>query len=168
MDGETRRKKLLSLLKTDTALSGERLSDTLGVSRQIVVQDIALLRASGCRIISTNRGYLLYPKEPHRSSRIFTVSHSTEAIRDELYTIVDLGGNIRNVIVEHEIYGSITGSLNISSRREADDFIKRVQSSRAVPLKVLGGDIHSHTVDADSEEVLDEIEEALKKKHYLL
>ncbi|MFW5650748.1 MAG: transcription repressor NadR [Acetivibrio ethanolgignens] len=169
MDGETRRKKLLQLLKnTDTALSGERLSDTLCVSRQIIVQDIALLRASGCRIISTNRGYLLYPEELHKASRIFTVSHSTEDIRDELYTIVDLGGSIRNVIVEHEIYGSITGSLNISSRREADDFVSRVQSSQAVPLKVLGGDIHSHIIDADSEEILDEIEHALNEKHFLL
>lgn len=169
MDGETRRKKLLQLLKNaDTALSGERLSDTLGVSRQIIVQDIALLRAKGCRIISTNRGYLLYPQEPHRASRIFTVSHSTEEIQEELYAIVDLGGSIRNVIVEHEIYGSITGSLNISSRKEVDDFVARVQSSKAVPLKVLGGDIHSHVIDADSEEILDEIERTLSKKHFLL
>lgn len=169
MDGVARREKLIQLLKnTERPLSGERLSETLSVSRQIIVQDIALLRAAGCRIISTNRGYLLYPPNPQGASRIFTVSHSTADIRNELYTIVDLGGSIRNVIVEHEIYGSITGNLNISSRREADDFVERVQASQAVPLKILGGDIHSHTVDAASEEILDEIEKALSKKHFIL
>lgn len=169
MNGETRRKELIHLLKnTDTVLSGEHLSETLSVSRQIIVQDIALLRAAGYRIISTNRGYLFYPEEPRRASRIFTVAHSTDAIQDELYTIVDLGGSIRNVIVEHEIYGSITGSLNISSRREADNFITKIQTSQAVPLKVLCDDIHSHTVDADSEEILDKIECALNEKHYIL
>lgn len=169
MDGKTRREELIKLLKhSDTALSGEHLSEMLSVSRQIIVQDIALLRATGCKIISTNRGYLLYPEAPHKASRIFTVRHSTDEICDELYTIVDLGGSIRNVIVEHELYGSITGSLNINSRREADEFISRVNTSQAVPLKVLGNDIHSHQVDADSEEILDEIETALSKKHFIL
>ena len=169
MNGKTRRKKLIELLKnSDSALSGERLSEALSVSRQIIVQDIALLRAAGCKIISTNRGYLLYPEETLKASRILTVRHSTEDIREELYTIVDLGGSIRNVIVEHEIYGSITGSLNINSRREVDDFVSRVKASQAVPLKVLGNDVHSHTIEADSEEILDEIEAALSKKHFIL
>lgn len=169
MEGEERRETLIKLLEaTESPLSGERLSKALSVSRQIIVQDIALLRAAGHRIIATNRGYLLYPDKDRRVSRIFTVCHSTEDILEELYTIVDCGGSVRNVIVEHEIYGSITGSLNVSSRKDADAFMARVRGSKAVPLKILGGDVHSHTVDADTEEILNEIEQALEQKHFLL
>ncbi len=169
MNGETRRNHLIQLLRDAVSpLSGERLSLTLSVSRQIIVQDIALLRAAGYRIISTNRGYLMSPEEPHKASRIFTVCHRDEDIQEELFSIVDLGGYIRNVIVEHEIYGSITGSLNIGSRRDVADFLERVRTSHAVPLKVLGNDVHSHLVEADNEDILDEIEAVLAKKHFLL
>jgi transcriptional regulator of NAD metabolism len=169
MDVEKRRAQILDTLQHGNApISGDILSKLLGVSRQIIVQDIAVLKASNHTILSTNRGYLLYPDTPSNTARVFMVSHTTEQIKDELYCIVDCGGFIRNVIVHHEVYGSITADLNISSRRDVDAFVQKVETSNAVPLKTLCGDIHSHTVEADCETILDEIERQLDLHGYLI
>lgn len=168
MDGDNRRKKLLTILKETTApISGEKIASLLGVSRQVIVQDIALLRASDEMILSTNRGYLIYPGNKGCHSRIFRVSHSTDAIKDELYSIVDCGGYIKNVCVEHEVYGMIQADLSIGSRRDVDLFVKKVNHSKSVPLKALGGNIHLHTIEAENDAILDEIEQVLKEKGYL-
>lgn len=169
MDVENRRAQILDTLKkSHTPISGDALSKLLGVSRQIIVQDIAVLKAANYTILSTNRGYLLYPDTPSNTFRVFLVSHTTEQIRDELYCIVDCGGFIHNVIVHHEVYGNITAELNISSRRDVDMFVQKVETSNAVPLKTLCGDIHSHTVEADNEAILDEIEKQLDLHGYLI
>lgn len=169
MDGESRRSKIITILNHGSQpISGDKLAEQLGVSRQVIVQDIALLRAADYMIISTNRGYLMYPQRSPNVSRIFTVSHTTKQIMDELYTIVDCGGHVRNVIIEHDVYGSLTGSLNISSRRDVDNFVEKLEYSKSVPLKELSGNIHSHTVDADNEETLNAIEQALIQKKYLI
>lgn len=169
MVGEARRKKIVTILSQNKQpISGEKLAEQLGVSRQVIVQDIALLRAADYMILSTNRGYLMNPQPASKVSRIFTVSHTTEQITDELYTIVDCGGHIRNVIIEHDVYGSITASLNISSRRDVDAFVKKLEASNSVPLKELNDNIHSHTVDADNIETLDVIEKALVDKNYFI
>lgn len=169
MDVEKRRQQILDTLQHSTSpVSGDALSNQLGVSRQIIVQDIAVLKASNYNILSTNRGYLLFPNTPVNISRIFNVTHDNSQIRDELYSIVDCGGFIRNVMVKHEVYGTITADLNISSRRDVDAFVKKVETSNAVPLKTLGGDIHSHTVEADTEAILDEIEYQLNLRGFLV
>lgn len=169
MDVEKRRAQILDTLQSShTAISGDALSKQLGVSRQIIVQDIAVLKAANYTIMSTNRGYLLYPGLPIHNSRTFKVSHATNQIQDELNCIVDCGGIIRNVIVSHDVYGNITAELNISSRRDVDAFVKKVETSNAVPLKVLGGDIHSHLVEAENEAILDEIEKKLISLGYLI
>lgn len=168
MDVEKRRAQILNTLQHSQApISGETLSKQLGVSRQIIVQDIAVLKASNHNILSTNRGYLLYTDTPLTISRIFKVSHTTEQIKEELYCIVDCGGFVKNVIVDHEVYGNIVAELNLSSRRDVDAFVTKVEHSNAVPLKTLGGDIHSHMVEADSEAILDEIEKNLDSLGFL-
>lgn len=168
MDGDNRRKELLHIIKNSTApVAGEKLSSALGVSRQVIVQDIALLRASGIMILSTNRGYLIYPSKEEIHSRTFRVSHTDEATRDELYSIVDCGGSVKNVCVEHEVYGVIEASLDLHSRRDVDAFLKKVEESRSVSLKTLGADLHLHTVLAESEDVLDEIERVLRQNGIL-
>ena len=61
MEGKDRRERLIALLQqADTPISGTELAKQLGVSRQVIVQDVALLRAENCEILSTNKGYLLY------------------------------------------------------------------------------------------------------------
>ena len=168
-EGEERRKKLLELIShTEEPLSGSVLAKQLGVSRQVIVQDIALLRAVDKNIISTAKGYLLYQQDTQKARRCFFVYHTTEQIEDELCTVIDLGGSILDVFVEHEIYGTITADLNLKNRRDVMEFVERVRTNKTVPLKELTAGKHTHTIEADTEEVLDEIEAELLRKGYLL
>jgi transcriptional regulator of NAD metabolism len=169
MDGNKRREKLIQLLKaSNNPISGGELANKLGVSRQVIVQDIALLRASDIDIISTTKGYLLYQSRETKHQRIINVSHSTESIEDELCTIVDNGGKVLDVHVIHEIYGQIVTDLIIRNRSDVYDFVKQVNEKRIVPLKELTAGAHRHTIEADSEDALDRIEEALLRKNYLI
>lgn len=170
MEGDKRREQLIALLQqADVPISGTDLAKHLGVSRQVIVQDIALLRAVDKNILSTNKGYVLYvPKsENGRVKRSFAVSHNKNQIQDELYTIVDYGGKVLDVVVEHDIYGQIMVDLILCNRLDVDDFVERIDHSKSRPLKVLTDGEHWHTVEADSDKILDKIEEKLKEKGYL-
>lgn len=170
MEGEKRRQQLMELLqKSSQPVSGADLAKQLGVSRQVIVQDIALLRAVDKNILSTNKGYLLHAPRQEGSSvkRSFAVSHTNEQIRDELYTIVDCGGRVLDVVVAHDIYGQIMVDLILNNRLDVDEFVERIEKSSSRPLKVLTDGEHWHTVEAASEKVLDKIEEKLKEKGYL-
>lgn len=170
MEGKDRREKLIVLLQqADAPISGTDLAKQLGVSRQVIVQDIALLRAVDKNILSTNKGYVLYVPEPEngRVKRSFAVSHTKDRIRDELYTMVDYGGKVLDVVVEHDIYGQIMVDLILCNRLDVDEFVERIENSKSRPLKVLTDGDHWHTVEADSEKVLDIIEEKLEEKGYL-
>lgn len=170
MEGKNRREKLISLLQAaDTPVSGTDLAKSLGVSRQVIVQDIALLRAVDKNILSTNKGYVLYVPEieNQRVKRSFAVTHKKAQIQEELYTIVDYGGKVLDVVVEHDIYGQIMVDLILCNRLDVDEFVDRIEHSKSRPLKVLTEGEHWHTVEADSEKVLDKIEEKLKEKGYL-
>lgn len=167
MEGSKRREQLMKILNEQTEpISGGELSRLLGVSRQVIVQDIALLRASDINIFSTTKGYLIYKSNTPRVKRVFKVKHTTEQIEDELCTIVDCGGKILDVLVTHEIYGEITTALIIRNRQDVYDFVKKVNEKKIVPLKELTDGIHQHTVEADSEETLDRVEAKLKEKGY--
>lgn len=169
MDGSERREQLWELLSTSREpISGTALAQKLNVSRQVIVQDIALLRAVNKNILSTAKGYLLYHPEPKRATRCFPVCHPTAQIEDELCSIVDHGGNILDVIVSHPIYGTISADLIINSRSDVYDFVRKVTEKQTVPLKELTNDCHFHTVEAASEQILDEIEKVLKQKGYLM
>ena len=169
MTGEERRREIIRIIRESRdAVSGTGLAGMLHVSRQVIVQDIALLRATNRDILSTARGFLLYNPAGTRCNRCFMVSHSTQQIADELNTIVDLGGKVLDVIITHPIYGTITVNLIISSRRDVQDFVRKIATKQTKPLKELTDDIHYHTVEAESEEVLDSIEKALAEKKYLL
>ena len=170
MEGVERREKLIDILKNrkDQPISGTELAKQLGVSRQVIVQDIALLRAVNKNILSTTKGYLLYYQEARKVNRCFMVKHSTDQIEDELCTIVDHGGKVLDVIVMHDIYGEIRTDLIISSRKDVYDFVKKVNDKQTVPLKELTDGMHLHTVEADSEDILDDIERDLIEKGCLV
>ncbi len=166
MNGENRRQKIIEALKESCQpLSGAALAQRFQVSRQVIVQDITLLRASGNEILSTYRGYVLKGRD--NMSRILKVRHDDAQIADELYTIVDAGGKILDVFVDHEIYGELRAELSLSSRKDVDEFSEQLKAGRISPLKHLTNDYHYHTVTGDSEELLDFIEEQLRKKGYL-
>lgn len=166
MNGAERRKQILRLISAGKEpVSGSKLATELDVSRQIIVQDIALLKAEGHEILSTNRGYII--NKSNICTRIFKVHHTDEQTEDELTTIVDLGGTVVDVFVWHRVYGKITADLNISSRRNVWQCIEGLKSGKSTPLKNITSGYHYHTVSADSEETLDLIENSLKEKQYL-
>lgn len=165
-NSKSRRENLLKFLyENHRPISGENLAQNFGVTRQVIVQDIAIFRASGKNIISTNRGYYL---NEERTQRVFKVKHSDRDIRKELNSIVDLGGTIKNVIVHHKVYGEIKKDLNCSSRRDVKIFLDKMNKEKSKPLDVLTGGIHYHTVVAENSEVIEEIEEVLKELGFLI
>ena len=171
MEGEVRRQKIMEVLQREkTPLSGTKLAKHMGVSRQVIVQDIALLRASYQDILSTNRGYMLYrqPKEPERYTRVVTVKHRKEDIIRELDCIVDAGGKVVNVIVEHEIYGKLVGELVIQNRADVRRFMHKVEEYGTKPLTDLTEGVHFHTIEAQQEEILDAACMALAEEGFLL
>lgn len=169
MDGTKRREEILKLLIMGGGpISGTELSRRFGVSRQIIVQDIALLRAVNQDILSTPRGYVIYSKKSNRAERRFKVSHTTCQMEDELFTIVDHGGRVKNVIVSHVIYGEIVAALILNTRSDVKEFIRKIEEYRGKPLKDLSDGIHWHLVEADTEEILDQIESELETKGYLI
>ncbi len=161
-----RRQQILNIInKTDKPISASTLAGKFGVSRQIVVGDIALLRAEGHTIIATPRGYIIENKEGLKET--IAVKHLQSDMEDELNTIVDLGGEIIDVIVEHSVYGEIKGNLHLSSRYDVSVFIEKVKTSKAKPLSTLTDGIHLHTILVKDEQMLERIKEALDLKGYL-
>ncbi len=167
MNGTERRQKILKQIQhSSSPISGTELSKLFHVSRQVIVQDIALLRTNDSNILSTNKGYIY--NSSLRATRIFYVCHQNKDILDELTTIVDFGGNIADVFVSHKVYGQLRAELNINTRKKAFDFLHDIESGHSTPLNNITSGYHYHTVTADSEQTLDLIEEELKKKQYLI
>ena len=164
MTGEKRRESVLGCLG-EVPLSATNLAARFGVSRQVIVQDIALLRAEGKEIISTNRGYIL--AKSARVSRVFKARHTDEQTKEELYLIVDAGGKVEDVFVWHKVYGKICAHMGIDSRRKADEFMAKIAAGVSTPLKNITGNYHYPTVSADSEEVLAEIGQQLNSRGFL-
>ena len=161
VNGKIRRERILEILENESEpVSGSALAVMMGVSRQVIVQDITLLRTEQ-PILSTAKGYLLYSRVQKKPRRTFCVKHTVAQTRNELYAIVDLGGKILDVMVEHDVYGEIRAELMFSCRKEVDDFCEKLEMSISGPLNTLSEGVHYHTVEAETEEILDEIGESL-------
>lgn len=166
MDGKERRARIISLLEhSGTVLSGACLAETLQVSRQVIVQDIALLRANGREIVATNRGYLLLEKP--EVSRVFKVQHSDEQVEEELSLIVNYGGAVRDVFVYHKVYGTVRADMNIRSGQDIRKFMADIAAGTSSLLKNITAGYHYHTVTAASDAILDVIQEKLGEKGFL-
>ena len=167
MTGQERRDAMIEIIQnSEKPVSGTALAKQFAVSRQVIVQDIALIRAAGYEVLSTHRGYLLGQK--NSVTRIFKVSHTDEEIADELNLIVDLGGKVLDVQINHKVYGRMKADLGIHSRKQVQDFVEEIRSGKSSPLKNITSNYHYHTVEADSEEVLDLIGKELSKRGYLV
>lgn len=167
MSGEERRQEIISFITGNgKAASGTLLAEKFHVSRQVIVQDIALLRAEGYEILSTNRGYLC--QKSTRASRIFYVQHDDSRILEELNLVADCGGRVKDIFVKHELYGELRAELNVDSRKKAAAFVKNISEGTCSPLNRVTHGYHYHTITAESEEELDEIEEELRLKHFLV
>ncbi len=167
MDDKERKKRILDLLKENTkAISGSVLAKTMGVTRQIIIKDIALLRAAGNDIVATPRGYVM--KKDTGIQSVFAVKHSIEDIERELTLIINGGGRVINVIIEHPLYGEIIGNLDLKNLDDVKRFIAKMATSNAKPLINLSEGVHLHTIEADSVDTLDKIRKALLDNGFLL
>ena len=153
------------LLSEERAVSGSELSERFGVSRQIIVQDISVLKGSGYDILSTHQGYVIQ-KSPLKE-RVFKLYHTTEQTEEELSLIVDLGGTVLDVFVWHKVYGKVAAKLNIFSCLHVKQFIEGVRTGKSSELMNITGGYHYHTVRAASEEVLDRIGRALEERGFI-
>ena len=166
MKAQERRKSITNLLlASDRPIPGAELSEKCGVSRQIIVQDISVLKGLGFDILSTHNGYILQ-KSPLKE-RVFKVKHTTEETEDELNIIVDLGGTVVDVFVWHKVYGKVCAPLNIFSSLQVKQFIEGVRTGKSTELMNITGGYHYHTVRAEKEEILDRIEKVLNSKGYI-
>ena len=157
---ERRREIIIQLTNSTTPLSASTLAEHFSVSRQIIVGDVALLRAEGHDIVSTPRGYLLKASDAdYPYVGLIACRHDSNQMKNELYTIVDFGGTVIDVTIEHSIYGEISGFLNLSSRYEVDMFVKSVSGENDKPLSTISGGIHLHRIGCKSEEIFNLIKE---------
>lgn len=166
MKAAERRKAIVNLLLSEQeAISGSVLSERFGVSRQIIVQDITVLKGSGYDILSTHRGYIIQ-KSPLKE-RVFKLHHTTGQTEDELSLIVELGGTVVNVFVWHKVYGKVEAKLNIFSKLQVKQFIEGVRTGKSSEMMNITGGYHYHTIRAESEEILDQIERVLEERGYI-
>lgn len=166
LSGQERREQIIKILKqSDKPIPGTELAKMVEVSRQVVVQDMALIRANGIEITSTNRGYII--KEENKVSRVFKVIHTSDQVEEELNLYVDFGAVVEDVFVYHKVYGLIKVPMNIRSRRDVKKYLEGISSGKSSELMNLTSNYHYHTVSAESEDVLDQLQEELWERGYL-
>ena len=164
MNNEQRRIEILNTLKaSNSAISANDFAKDYSVTRQIIVADIALLRAAGYPIRAEHRGYVLEKQESNETLKRIVVKHGADKVTEELYAVVDNGGRIVDVIVEHPVYGKISAELNLSSRYEVDLFVKKISDSGVAPLSQLTDGLHIHTISLRDASAFDRIVERLNE-----
>ena len=166
MTAELRREAVLEALRSAARpVSATALAERFGVSRQIIVGDVALLRAGGTRITATPRGYIMEP-EDRGTLRQVACRHTAQEMEEELNIMVDTGCTVLDVVVEHPVYGQLTGALQLKSRFDVQQFISR--SARAQPLSLLTEGIHLHTLSCPDEAAYQRVRSALAAAGFLL
>lgn len=168
MSANKRRADILEILNGNP-VSASTLAVRFGVSRQVIVSDIALLRASGHRVISTPKGYVIDIMQEKKEGilKVIMCRHLNEGLEEELFTIVDNGATVIDVIVEHSVYGQIQLNLNLSSRYDCEEFLKNLRESNSSPLAGLTDGVHFHTILCPDEECYERIIADLKKQGIL-
>ena len=162
-----RREEILVLLnQADAPIAAKDLAARFGVSRQVIVQDLAVIRASRPNIISTNRGYILQQQETG-CLREFKVRHTPGQAGQELNLIVDHGGRVKNISISHRVYGRVTAEMDIRSRQDVNEFVQAINNSHSSVLSSATSGYHYHLIEASSQERLDLIGEQLKKAGFL-
>ena len=167
MKAHERRAEILSLIgNSQNPVAANFLSEKYSVSRQVIVQDIAILRAQGYGVISTNRGYVL--GSGLRAERVFKCRHTLQELVDESEIIISRGGRVEDITVNHRVYGKISARLELTTLRHAEELYRSLVSGASKPLMSVTDGYHYHTVSGENEESLDKIEAALREKGYLI
>ncbi|MBS4208974.1 transcription repressor NadR [Bacillus sp. FJAT-50079] len=165
MLGDERREWILSQLKESTnPITGATLAKHSKVSRQVIVGDITLLKARNEPIIATSQGYMYMhiPATQKRVEKTIACFHQREQAEEELHIIVDQGVTVKDVKVEHPVYGDLTASIMVSNRGEVQSFLQQINETNAALLSDLTSGFHLHTLSADNEEAIERAEQALK------
>ncbi|MBR2500422.1 MAG: transcription repressor NadR [Clostridia bacterium] len=166
MKGNERRENILKRLQNaEKPISAGTFAEEYGVSRQIIVQDIARLRDKGIEILSHARGYVLDKKPPFE--KVFKNIHSDEDVEKELNLIIDLGGTVEDVFVYHKFHGVVSARMNIRSKTDIKNFIENVTSGKSSLLENVTSGYHYHTVTAKDKKTLKLIEEKLWENGFL-
>ncbi len=166
MDKSERRRQYIkkALTEANGPVTASHFADTLDVSRQIIVGDVAILRASGMDILATPKGYV-YMHEDEKSfpyTGLIACQHGFDQLRDELYTIVDFGATVIDVAIEHAVYGEISAKLDLSSRYDVDNFMNRIgKEKNSAPISSLTDGVHLHRIGCRNKETLDRIKAKL-------
>jgi uncharacterized protein len=167
--GADRRRKLWERMRTHKgAIRGSELARQFGISRQSLVQDVAILRASGKEILSTPQGYRLPASLPTEHRAILACQHAPERTEEELHILVDNGVKVLDVVVEHPLYGELRGSLMLSSRADVAEFLKRWRATKTTLLSSLTRGVHLHTVEAGKHEAIERAKAQLHARGFLL
>ncbi|MCW1835992.1 transcription repressor NadR [Bacillus xiamenensis] len=170
--GEERRSAILEWLKeTDTPLTGSYLAKKAAVSRQVIVQDISLLKAKNEPIIATSQGYVyMAPQHAPETEieQIIACKHDPHRTEEELILIVDHGVTVKDVIIEHPVYGELTASIRVSTRKQVADFVHHISNTGASYLSELTDGVHLHTLTSYSQKQLDQAIQALDDAGFLI
>ena len=166
MTGKERRDYILTeLMESDTPISASNFAKRLQVSRQVIVNDVALLRANNHVIEATNKGYII--RQSAMVERVLKMQHTDADIEKELNTIVDLGGYVKDIFVYHKAYHIVRAPLNIASRLDVKKYLDNLKCGKSISLMAVTSGYHYHTICAETDERLDEIQDALSKLGYL-
>ena len=166
MKAEKRREEILSFIgNAENPIPASVLAERFAVSRQVIVQDIAIIRANGYDVTATNRGYVLNSKI--QATRVFKCRHSFEEIVDEGALIIEAGGKVEDVFVNHRVYGRISSRLDLINRTHVEELYRSLVSGASKPLMSVTDGYHYHTVSAEDEATLDGIERALRERGFL-
>ena len=166
MTGPERRTAIINQIKTSSApVPGKALAAQYEVSRQVIVQDMAVIRAATPGILSTTRGYVI--QQDSSCVREFKVRHESDQTAEEMNLIVDCGGRVKNISISHRVYGRVTAEMDIRSRQDVNEFVQAINSSHSSVLSSATSGYHYHLIEASSQERLDLIGEQLKKAGFL-
>ena len=168
--GAVRRRRIVERLRAEGGtIPAGKLAREFRVSRQCLVQDVAVLRASGQEIWATPRGYRLPgPPRPAAHRAVLACRHAPQETEEELQILVDHGVRVLDVVVEHELYGELRGSLLLESRADVQEFVRRWRATGASLLSSLTQGVHLHTVEANRPEMIAKAKAKLQARGFLL
>lgn len=169
MNSQGRRKEIMRLLEeTDGYITAQKMADKFGVTRQVIVSDIGVLRAGGSKIVAAKSGYCIDRADDGMITESIVCRHTAADTLKEFYIVLECGGVICNVIIEHPIYGQLGADLNIRSRSDADAFVLKAKASKASQLSELTDGLHIHTVKLPSQEAYEQLRERLSEEGILV
>ncbi|WP_346888893.1 transcription repressor NadR [Clostridium sp. UBA1056] len=169
MTSSRRREKIKNLLiQSQEPIKGQELAEMFQVTRQVIVKDIAIIRAEGIKVISTPKGYMDLRENINSVKKVIAVNHGREDVKNELETIVKYGAVVEDVIVEHPLYGEIRAMLMIKNMMDIENFYNNFNQYEAEPLSALTNGVHLHTIICESDGILSDIIEELDKKGFLI